>query len=296
MSHANHRKRWLSLALGLCGAAPLRAQDHRPAPPVIVTLDGILNAEHDDSPALTPDGNTVFFDRTIDRAKSIMMSHRSGGRWTPPETAPFSGRWLDQDPAVSPDGSFLVFSSNRPVSENGDSVIFREGGKEYRGANLWKIERHGNGWGPPVWLGPAVNGGTLVVAPSIAANGALYFIQRLGGAMHIFRSEYRNGAYLPAVRVALGDSAQPTHDPAVAPDESFLVFDYGKGANTLGRLSIAYREGDHWSAPHDLGDDVNRDSPWGAHLSPDHRTVYVTGSTHIWSYSLEPWLSEQTVR
>lgn len=280
--------RWVSLGLGLSSVVPLHAQIPKPGAPVIVTFDGILTPDRDDSPALAPDGKTVFFNRTIDRTKSIMISRRSGGRWTPPEPAPFSGRWLDQDPAVSPDGSFLVFSSNRPVSGQNDSVVFREGGKEYRGANLWKVERHGDGWGTPVWLGPAVNGGTLVVAPSIAANGALYFIQRVDGAMHIFRSAYQHGAYLPAVRVALGDSTQPTHDPAVAPDESFLVFDYGKSTNGLGRLCIAYREGDHWSAPHDLGDEVNRDNPWGTHLGPDHRTVYVTGSTNTWSFSLAP--------
>jgi hypothetical protein len=280
--------RWASLSFGLAGVVPLHAQTPKPGAPVIVTLDGILTPDRDDSPAFTPDGQTVFFDRTIDRAKSIMVSHRSGGRWTAPETAPFSGRWLDQDPAVSPDGSFLVFSSNRPISGQGDSVVFQQGGKDYRGANLWKIERHGDSWGIPVWLGPAVNGGTLVVAPSIAANGALYFIQRVDGAMHIFRSAFQNGTYLPAVRVALGDSTQPTHDPAIAPDESFVVFDYGKSASGLGRLCIAYREGDHWSAPHDLGDDVNRDNPWGAHVSPDHHTVYVTGSTNIWSFSLAP--------
>jgi hypothetical protein len=34
----------------------------------------------------------------------------------------------------------------------------------------------------------------------------------------------------------------------------------------------------------------DRDDTWGAHLAPDQRTVYVTGSTNIWSFSLTPWL------
>ena len=278
------------VALASC-VRPVRAQAGHAAP--AIALDSVLNPDHDDSPAFTPDGRTFYFDRTIDRNKSIMVSHRSNGRWSPPETVPFSGRWLDQDPALSPDGSYLIFSSNRPVPD-GDSVVFEQDGKQYRGANLWRVDRRGSGWAAPVWLGRGVNGSNLVVAPSVAANGAVYFIQRLGGAMHIYRSEYRKGAYLPAVRVALGDSAQPTHDPAIAPDESFLVFDYGKGEGNLGRLSIVFREGDHWGAPQDLGDDVNRDAPWGAHLSPDHRTVYVTGNTHIWSLSLTPWLERSS--
>lgn len=281
------RGEWfIAILLGVCLVAPARGQAPAPVP---VTLDSILSADHDDSPAFTPDGQTFFFDRTIERNKSIMVSHRTKGRWTRPETVPFSGRWLDQDPALSPDGSYLIFSSNRPVP-GGDSVVFEQDGKQYRGANLWRVDRRGSGWGAPVWLGRGVNGSSLVVAPSVAANGTVYFIQRRGGAMHIYRSEYRKGEYLPGVRVALGDSAQPTHDPAIAPDESFLVFDYGKGEGNLGRLSIVFREGDHWGTPRDLGDEVNRDAPWGAHLSPDHRTVYVTGNTHIWSLSLAPWL------
>lgn len=271
------------MILGVLGVAPMQGQVPSATP--VIVMDGILNAEHDDSPAFTPDGKTFYFDRTIGHDKSIMASHWEAGHWSAPVTVPFSGRWLDQDPAVSPDGSYLVFSSNRPVP-GGDSVVFEQDGKKYRGANLWRVDRQGDGWGTPIWLGPGVNGSNLVVAPSVAANGAVYFIQRLGGAMHIYRSEFRNGAYLPATRVALGDSTQPTHDPAIAPDESFLVFDYGKGDGNLGRLSIAFREGDHWSAPQDLGDEINKDAPWGAHLSPDHRTVYVTGNTHIWSLSL----------
>lgn len=287
MGHGS-RERWVAIALAVGGAAPAWAQS-RTVPAVPVTLDGILSVDRDDSPAFTPDGQMFFFDRTVDHSKTIMVSHRVAGHWSAPEAVPFSGRWLDQDPAVSPDGSYLIFSSNRPVP-GGDSVVFTQNGKQYRGAHLWRVDRQGSGWGTPVWLGTGVNGSNLVVAPSVAGNGALYFIQRLGGAMHIYRSEYRNGAYLPAVRVALGDSIQPTHDPAIAPDESFLVFDYGSGNGTLGRLSIAFREGDHWTAPQDLGEEVNRDAPWGAHLSPDRRTVYVTGNTHIWSVSLAPWL------
>jgi hypothetical protein len=106
--------------------------------------------------------------------------------------------------------------------------------------------------------------------------------------MHIFRSQYQNGRYLPAARVPLGDAAVETHDPAVAPDQSFIIFNYGRTKGGLGRLCIAFRKGDRFSAPEDLGDAVNRDNPWGSRLGGvDYRTVYVTGTTHIWSFSLE---------
>ncbi|MGH7532386.1 MAG: hypothetical protein ACREL4_03745 [Gemmatimonadales bacterium] len=267
---------------------------HRPVAtpaPTAVTLDGVLDANTDDTPAFTPDGATAFFDRTAGHNKTIMMTRLIHGRWSAAVTAPFSGTWLDQDPALAPDGSYLVFSSNRPVHGDSTPVVFvNDSGKSYRGANLWKVARTTDGWGTPEWLGPAVNTTTLVVAPSVAADGSVYFIQRYPGAMHIYRSELRDGKYLPAELLPLGNTALPTHDPAIAPDQSFLIFDYGRTTNGLGRLSIAFRKGQGWSAPQDLGNAANQDAPWGAHLGPDHRTVYFTGNTHIWRLSLGPWL------
>lgn len=263
----------------------------REVAPTIVTLDGVLDPKTDDTPAFTPDGNTAFFDRTIDRNKVILVAHREHGHWTPAVPAPFSGRWLDQDPALAPDGSYLVFSSNRPVHGDDQPVVFvDDSGKAYRGANLWRVPRTSEGWGTPEWLGPALNTTTLVVAPSVAADGSVYFIQRLHGAMHIYRSAHRDGKYGPAELQLLGDTTITTHDPAVAPDGSFLVFDYGRTPDGLGRLSIAFRQGGGWSTPVDLGAAANQDGPWGAHLGPDHRTLFYTGNTHIWRLALTSWL------
>jgi hypothetical protein len=68
------------------------------------------------------------------------------------------------------------------------------------------------------------------------------------------------------------------------------VFDYGKVKGGLGRLCIAFRDGDHWSTPIDFGDVLNKDLPWGSHLAPDGLTVYVTGQSGIQQISLAPWL------
>src|SRR3984957_15835876 len=94
-----------------------------PAAPAIVDLGGILNADSDDTPAFTPDGNTVFFDRTSGSHKSVMVAHRINGRWAAPEIAPFSGQGYDQNPVVSPDGSFLIFDSDRPIGRTGHSLV-----------------------------------------------------------------------------------------------------------------------------------------------------------------------------
>jgi len=265
----------------------------QPAPrvPVVADLGGILNGDTDDTLAFTPDGDTVFFDRSLGATKFVMVSHRGDGHWTQPKLASFSGRWFDQNPVVSPDGTYLFFDSDRPTQPGGPPLVQSYFGRPNPGSNLWKVKRIGDHWGEPQWLGPVINDSAFVDSPSIAADGSVYFLRVDQGRAHIFRSQFRDGAYLPAQRVAIGDAAVTTHDPAVAPDESFIVFDYGKVKNGLGRLSIAFRQGDHWSQPIDLGDEVNQDIPWSSHLGPDHRTVYFTGATHSWRLSLEPWLA-----
>lgn len=261
------------------------------APPVRDNLGGLLNDDTDDTVALTPGGDTVFFDRSIGNDKSIMIAHKLGGRWSTPQVAPFSGHWFDQDPVVAPDGSFMVFSSNRPIKAGGEPITQNLFGRPQPGGNLWRVARKGAGWGEAEWLGAAVNENSFTVFPSIAGDGSLYFIHWDQGAMHIYRSQYQDGRYQPPTRVVLGDPQVTTHDPAVALDESFILFDYGKTKPGLGRLSIAFKEGDHWSKPMDLGDTANQDQPWGPHLSPDHHTVYFNGTTHLWSFSLAPILT-----
>ena len=56
---------------------------------------------------------------------------------------PFSGEWPDSSPAMSPDGSYLVFESNRPaIPRTSDS----KEGEALPGviSNLWRVDRVGH--------------------------------------------------------------------------------------------------------------------------------------------------------
>jgi hypothetical protein len=292
MTHTTLARGLLAAGL-LLAVAGVRAADAPPATPQPVTLGGIIHPDSDDTLAFTPDGNTVFFDRSAGKRKTIMVSHKIDGRWSPPEVAGFSGHWFDQDPVIAPDGSYLLFDSDRPTAPGGQPLTqdYFVGGRA-PGSNIWRVERAGKGWGKPVWLGAVVDNDAFVDFASIAADGTLYFIRfdRKARVMHTWRSALRDGHYLPPVRAGLGDPAVSTHDPAVAPDQSFIVFDYGKTKGGLGRLCLAFREGDHWGHPIDLGAVVNKDMPWGSHIAPDGHNVYFTGQTGIWKLDLQPWL------
>jgi hypothetical protein len=241
----------------------------------------------------TPDGNTAFYDRETATTISIMMSHRVAGHWSQPRVAPFSGRWLDHDPVVAPDGSYLIFTSNRPAVA---------AGKPLHGGELWRVDRDGDGWAPPVRLPAIVNFGTRIFAPSVAANGDIYFQSAdTTHQFHLYYAPWRDDHFQRPVELQIAPAGAYEQDPAIAPDGSFIVFDAGYASKQQPeRLYIAYRRGNGWSRPVDLGDSVNSVQPWGAHLGPDGHTLYVTSdapagvgpphSNHIWSLDLVSWL------
>ena len=78
-----------------------------------VVSDGFANRDM----AISPDGNDLFY--TIQwyfgLYSVIFHSQKINNRWTKPDTAWFSGRYNDMEPAFSPDGNRLFFSSNRPL-------------------------------------------------------------------------------------------------------------------------------------------------------------------------------------
>lgn len=277
----------------VCGSAdPTSAL---PTTATQITLGGIINQDADDTLAFTPDGRTVFFDRSEGTRKTIMVSRRVDGRWSIPVAAPFSGRWFDQNPVVSPDGKYLLFNSDRPVRRGGKPLVqsyFSPAGSP--GSNIWRAERRGSGWAEPVHLDSAVNGDAFVDFPSVAADGTIYYMrfEALSRTMQLWRAGLHRGHYGMPERVILGDGAAPIHDPAVAPDQSFIVFNYGKVSGGLGRLSIAFASRSGWTQPLDLGEVENADLPWGAHILPGNREVSVTGRKGIRKIGLDPWLRD----
>jgi hypothetical protein len=286
---------------------------------------GIISGPvHDMAPAFAPDGKTVYFQRGGPGLTGvILVSHLRNGTWSRPGIAPFSGQWQDIEPAMSPDGSYLIFASNRPVNGVGEELNGAWSGSKYphRGGNLWRVDRKGSGWSEPYRLPDLINSDSSVFSPAITATGTLYFMKPVGhgGPFHLFRSEYRDGAYQPAETLPFSaPDSVGEFDPAVAPDDSFIVFSSGRAPAKRTELWIVFRVKDGWGAPISLGPSVNRSAGCvEARLSPDHRrlffsTSYVTppadpsdrserqaeidrslwqnGSMNIWSVSLDKWL------
>lgn len=293
------------LTLLLAGAIPAFAAGQNA--PTLFAPGVISGPGGEGAAAFTPDGATVYFMRDAGDGFTLLESRRIGNGWSTPHPAPFSGRWHDLDPAMAPDGSYLLFVSNRPM--RGDTPIdMTYKGQRHPGGgmNLWRVDREGAGWGEPVRLPDPINSCPTTFAPSVAADGNLYYMGCAGAQppLQLMHAAYRHGHYLRPEVVKLADADTVIRDPAIAPDGSFLVVSLKRPPNPAYRLAIAFRTANGWTAPQDLGDTVNQGtSNMGGQLGPDHRTLFFSsdraatkggagGDDNLWQLSLAPWLAE----
>jgi Tol biopolymer transport system component len=278
-----------AVAALLCGA---------PAPPPepVLFAEGVVSTPDDEFGfALAPDGRTAFFGKSSpttsgDPMQAICEVHRDAkGRWSGPEIAAFSGRYHDLGPAYQPDGSRLFFISDRP---NGDPEK-----QEY---NIWYVERTAAGWSEARALPAPVNSPAQKYGVSVSANGTLYFASnREGGtgSFDIYRSRLENGEY-KAVENLGGpvNTKGPEIQPAIAPDESVLVFtalrrdderigihkDYARGD-----LYVSFQENGRWSAARNCGPKINSgaEESWPG-FSSDGRLLFFSSERGFATYRL----------
>ncbi len=306
---------------GLDGSAS--AQDTKPE----IFAPGVISGPANDlSPAFSPDGRTVFFTRANAVQSVILVSHLSGGGWSRPEIAPFSGEWRDLEPTMAPDGSYMIFASNRPLRAYGTGLdAFYNGAVQSgKGGNLWRVDRTSSGWSEPRRLPEIINSDSSIFSPSIAGDGSLYFMKPAGARtrFHLFRAQYSQGAFTTPVELPISASDDVgDFDPAVAPDESFIVFSSARLPDKGTSLFIAFHTNGKWSNPVYMGDTVSApgSSNIEARLGPDRHTLYFSttrvtsmpqpgdmrtarerlaqmeawdnGLANIWRVSLAPWLA-----
>ena len=235
------------------------------------------------SPAFSPDGHSVCFTEADSKTSTIVVSYAQSGHWSSPQPAPFSGQARDLEPDFSPDGKFLIFSSNRPSEPGASPLDGHYNGKVFpaAGGHLWKVTRKRNAWQQPQLLPASINVNDAVFSPAVTADGSLYFMRADdgGGIFHIYRSQFRHGHYDPPVRAPFSNTTYGDYDPAVAADESFLIFSSPRPpAPHATDLFIVFRTAAGWSDPIDLRSVLSSDvSGVEARLSPDHQTLYFTG-------------------
>jgi Tol biopolymer transport system component len=248
------------------------AQPEQPTlfgPGIISTGDMELNA------AFSPDGRTLYFTKRTPKFQlwTILVSTLKDSRWSIPRVAEFSGQYGDFDPFISPDGSQLFFSSNRPAPGKSKKNDF----------DIWIVKKTGAGWTTPTNLGTDINTESQEYYPSVSSTGTLYFSSNREGGKgsgDIYRSRMENGKYSKPEN--LGDEINSKYfegDPYIAPDESFLIFVSYNRPDSLGDgdLYVSLNQNGHWTAARHLGPPVNSSAlDFCPNMSPDGKYFFFT--------------------
>lgn len=199
----------------------------------------------------------------------IYMSQRQHGVWSKPSPAPFSGKFSDDDPFVSPDGRWLYFVSERPANEDDEKLD----------ADIWRyslvekdhLERL------------SINSESAEYSPVVTESGALYFASARDGGMgegDLYRAAPMDGGFQTPERLSAAiNSRTGEWNLWVSADESEIVFEASSrptNISTPGDLYYSWRTASGWTAAMPVETLNSRDSDLMPRLHPDGKTLYYT--------------------
>jgi hypothetical protein len=251
--------------------------------PKLFAAPAISSRRHEHSaPAITPEGDEIFWAIAYPELHLILQVKREAGKWGEVSVAPFSGKYWDDLPTLSPDGSTLYFISKRPQGDEEKSSDKNR---------LWKVQRTETGWSEPQFVGQLIPGWDILL-PSFTKEGHVYFATERDdgyGKYDIYRSEYKDGEYQEPV--LLGDqinTAGVEMYVCVTPDESLLLFT-NWGTDDYDGLKISRRNEDgSWGRAVKVGDYL---SPQKAirfySFSPDGKYLFFNCQVSTWTPYLE---------
>ena len=197
-----------------------------PLPAPLLCTEGNINTGFNERDfAMSPDGTELFY--TLQSPQGafqtiLYLTKDRQGKWSKPGIASFAGKYSDLEPAFSPDGRKLFFSSNRPLT-----------GTAVKDFDIWCVEKIDNKWGEPKNLGEPVNSSDDEYYPSITLSGNLYFTaayKNSVGKEDIYLSVFDNGKYKEPVPLDTTiNSTTFEFNAFVARDEQYIIFtSYGR--------------------------------------------------------------------
>ena len=275
------------VAAALLAPLSIPAQQAGAARTPAVLGDGIISTSDDEfGGSLTPNGDTIFFSKSAPHSYRYVMvqSFLRNGAWTRPTVLPFSGRYSDSDPTLSPDGTKMFWSSDRPVNGNAKH--------DY---DLWMVERTSSGaWGKPQRLPEPINSDASEFAASMTRDGTLYFSSAREGGIQAYRSHRVNGNWTTPENVSRlidrGDSSVVYDlDVMIDPDERFLLLGSIR-SDGFGNFDLYLARNDHgrWSRALHLPAPFNtRARDYAPHLSPDGKRLFFSSERSFALDSLE---------
>ncbi len=153
--------------------------------PVLIDDSGVINtSDEDGAVALSQSGDDMIFtrarfDKTENLGTELYTTKMSRGDWSEPIKLEILGDSIvAAHPALSPDGEYLYFVSDKP------------GG--YGGKDIWMAKKDGGSFSKPVNMGDKINTPGNEMFPTVRQNGEFYFSSdyHMGmGGLDIFKAE-----------------------------------------------------------------------------------------------------------
>lgn len=233
-----------------------------PGSEAVVFAPGIVStAAYELNSAFTPDGKEMYQTLVVDGwGFSAIIQRREGANgWGDPVVAPFSGRYNDIDPNLSPDGNQIIFASRRPEG----NVVTNELSGSW---DIWIVSRKEarSPWGKARRLPSPVNSPAVEIYPSISASGNIYFGSNRDGGYgksDIYRAKPGEAGCCKVEN--LGTQINSEHsegDAFIAPDESYIIVTVDGRTDSHGQsdlyISFAKEDGT-WGRLHHMSGSIN---------------------------------------
>jgi len=224
------------------------------------------------TPVFTPDSKEVYWgplsgNGCEEKTDEILFMRMVENVWTEPAVVAFSSRfWDSDDPAMSPDGTRIYFTTHRPSGLL--SFDFDE--------KVMYVEREGETWSSPRDVGSVVNSMFRHWQVSVSRDYDLYFhAERNVDEPGIYVSEYVGGEYQAPKRLPDAINSGSSYHPYIAPDESFMIF-VRTLAETGDDLFISFRGSTgEWTEAENLGDGINSPNhDFCPNVTPDGRYLF----------------------
>lgn len=197
--------------------------------------------------SFSPDGKEFYFNRGM----TIMVCSLQRDGWTAPKPASFNGDYRNHTPHLAFDNRRMFFGGSRPPQPYG----------------IWLTERISNRWSDPqrMWDG---------MYATSAKNGNIYFGVEFPPPAHIVMTRLTDTGYasLTKQEITFADPRlehMSIFHPAIAPDQSFLVFDDNE------ELYVSFRQTDgQWGSAISLGSSLKEQPATIPAVSPDGRYLF----------------------
>jgi hypothetical protein len=220
-------------------------------------------------------GRLLVFDRWLpqtEESNPFLVMEMRDGRWTKPRPSNHTKSLFDPDLPIAPDEKTLFFSSNRSTDNLGESET---------GWDIWMTQWTDQGFSYSRRLEAPVSSEKRDAWASLAQNGNLYFMSDRDGSYgrwDIYKAEYEDGGYLKVQNIGQPVNSEVSDaDPAIAPDESYLLFcSYRDGGFGASDLYITFRKQDgSWTTPQNMGAGINTPaSEEKPYVTPDGKYLF----------------------